>query len=163
MLAAVCGLSVVGQAQSTSIDTTGLRVRLGGVYVTEKATRRVTGNMIAVGLDYTIRTTARNETYLSADWYGKSGSGAKGNMFPILINQKFFTNEREDSGGRSYLTVGLGVVNIDVTSAKTVLGYRVGAGKEFGKNLFGELAFLGSTEANGSRANSFGAFIGYRF
>lgn len=160
-LAAVAGASI---AQSTAITADGLTLRLGAVYPLERATRKVTANMIGVGLDFPVRSlVTKADAYVSVDWYGKSASGAKGNMFPVMYNHRFYMNPLETEGKRSFFNVGLGIVQIDVTKAKTAFGARLGLGKEFSQNLSVEGVLLWSTDANGAKANSLAAFIGYRF
>lgn len=160
-LAAVAGASL---AQSTAITADGLTLRLGGVYPLERATRKITANMIGVGLDFPVRSlVTKADAYVSVDWYGKSASGAKGNMFPVMYNHRLYMNPSEAVGNRSFFNVGVGFVQIDVTKAKTTYGARFGLGKELGQNLSVEGVLLWSSDANGAKANSLAAFLGYRF
>ncbi|MCE9557632.1 MAG: hypothetical protein K8R88_01650, partial [Armatimonadetes bacterium] len=150
-------LAVAGFAQTKSlINTSGMSFRLGGVYPLEKATRNITGNMIALGADVEIPTSLMkgSASFFSVDWYGKSGSGAKGNFFPVMINQRF--GDVEES--KTYSFLGVGVVFIDVTNAKTVLGARGGFGTRLSSHTFAELTLLLSGNAGGAKASSVGAF-----
>jgi hypothetical protein len=162
----ILGLATVSSfAQSpSSINFSGLTVRLGGIYPWEKKTRSVTGNMLAVGLSIPMPRPllSKGESYVSIDWYGKSAGGAKGNMFPVMINQRFFMDPNEDEGRRSYFDLGLGIVHMDITSAKTVPGLRAVMGKELSDKLIGEIALVLSGDANKAKANSIGFFLGWK-
>lgn len=157
------GLASLGSAQ---IQTpTNMALRLGVAYPIDNTTRDTVKNFIGVGVDYFFDRSlvAGGETYLSADWLGKSGSGAKGNAFPIMLNQRWYNNNSTESDLRSYFFLGAGVAVVDVTSTKTVLAGRAGYGKMFGEHLFGELNFVLSDDAHGARATSAGVYLGYRF
>ena len=106
----------------------------------------------------------QGQTVISFDWLGKSGSGAQGNVFPIMLNQRFYNDDADGrSYGRSYYQFGVGLAIIDVTATDTVLAARAGFGKEFGENTFGEVNFIYSEAGGGARATSLGFYIGYRF
>lgn len=163
-IAAIAGVAVAQNSTLSSIDGSGLRLRVGAVYPWESATRKVTKNMVAVGVDFPIMNLLKKgESYVSVDWYGKSASGAKGNMFPVMVNQRLYLNDKEAAGSRTYVAIGVGIVHMDVTKAKTAYGARFALGKELSDNLSFEAAMVGSTEASGTRANSIGVFLGYRF
>ncbi|MBS1704519.1 MAG: hypothetical protein JST40_01485 [Armatimonadetes bacterium] len=160
---AVLSLAMVVPAHA-DIDTSGLRLRVGGVYPFEQPTRRVTGNMIGIGLEFPLKVLSTvNQTYLSLDWLGKSGSGAKGNMFPFMVNQRYYLDKNPENGTRNYFFAGVGGVSIDVNKSKIAYGARLGLGRDFGENLFAEGTLLFSSDAAGAKANSFGVYLGYRF
>lgn len=148
-------------SQQSLINTTDLSIRLGGVYPLERTTRNVTKNMIAIGLDFEAPSNfvKGGKNYFSFDWYGKSGSGAKGNMFPIMFNVRL----GDEPGKQFYSFLGAGLVFMDVTSAKTVFGVRGGIGTRLNANIFAEAAAVLSGDANGAKANSVGVFVGYKF
>lgn len=165
VLAAV-GLVSVSCAQNIFEEPDNVAFRLGYVYPIDADLRDAAASYIGVGLD--LFPTGFNlfdegQTFVSFDWIGKSGSGAKGNLFPILLNQRYYNNDGGMGAGRSYYQFGLGVAVIDVNSTDTVLAARVGYGKEFGENLFGEANFIYSESGAGVRATSLGFYIGYRF
>lgn len=161
MVALAAVAAVKAQTDYTPVN---LSIRGGAAYIFDDVTRRLTGTMFTAGIDYFIDTKwfKNSETSLSIDWYGKSGNGTKGNMFPVMLNQRFYQKGRE-VGHRTYGFFGLGAVSVDITKAKTVLGARFGYGVELGPALFTEGVLLISDEANGARANNIAWYIGYRF
>jgi hypothetical protein len=162
---AALGLAAVSSAQSNFLEEpTNIAFRLGYVYPIDSGMRDVASSYIGVGADFFtgIRLLKNAETTISIDWFGKSGSGAKGNAFPIMINQRIYNGDAT-VGGRSYFFFGAGVVFADITNADTVLGARVGYGRELGENLFAEGIFTYSEAAKGSRVTSLGFYLGYRF
>ncbi len=166
VLLATAAMASLSFAQPTvgGIDATGLRLRLGAVYPLEGATRKITGNMLAIGLDFPVRSLAKTgEAYLSADWYGKSGSGAKGNIFPVLYNQRINVDKDPEATQRTYIMVGAGIAHIDVKKAKTAYAMRFALGKELSDTVFAEGGLLWTTDGGGVKGNAFGFFLGYRF
>lgn len=163
MLAAM-GTVVAAHAQTQDYTPVNVALRGGGVYIFDDATRSVTGNMIGIGIDYFIDTKwfENSETSFSFDWLGKSASGAKGNAFPLLLNQRWYTAGTE-RGNRTYGFVGLGVYIIDVNKSDTVFGGRIGFGIELGENIFTEGSIWLSDGASGARISGIGGYIGYRF
>lgn len=163
---AALGSAAFGSAQTVGTPT-NLAFRLGYAYPIDNETRDLVRNFIGVGADYffTRSLLSGGETTISFDWLGKSGSGSKGNIFPICINQRWYGNNGMDmeAGHRSYFQLGAGVAIVDVTSTKTVLAGRAGYGVEFGEHIFGELNLVFSDDAHGARATSVGAYLGYRF
>lgn len=165
VLAAV-GMSALSCAQSGLLDEpTNIAFRIGYVYPVDNVMRNISNSYIGVGVDlfpsgFTLIHGA--ETSISFDWFGKSGSGAKGNAFPVLINQRWYSDD--NGSGRSYFFVGAGVAFIDLVNSDTVLAGRIGYGKEFGQNTFGELTFNYSDGATGGgRATALSFHFGYRF
>ncbi len=166
LLAAAVGVVSAAHAQATADYTpTNLSVRLGFGYPLDDAVRDLTKTLIGVGVDFRLNTALikGSETFISADWLGKSGNGAKGNIFPIMINQKFNSSMAADIFPRTYGFVGVGVAIIDVKSTSTAIGARGGFGVEFGPNIFSEATLVISDNAGGAKANTVGLYIGYRF
>ncbi|MDK3161119.1 hypothetical protein QPK87_31855 [Kamptonema cortianum] len=162
---AALGLAAIGSAQTNYLESPqNISLRLGYVYPVDARMRDVANSYIGVGVDFhtNLRLLEGASTSLSVDWFGKSGSGAKGNAFPIMVNQRWYTGDEYDPG-RSYFFVGAGIAVVDITSTKTVLAGRVGYGKFVGENIFGELAFTYSDGANGARATALGFYLGYKF
>lgn len=159
------GLTAISSAQVNYLEPpTNVSFRLGYVYPVDSAMRDIAGSYIGVGVDFVtdIRLLQDATTMLSFDWMGKSGSGAKGNAFPILLNQRFYMKGSEPER-RDYFQVGVGIAIVDLTSTKTVLAGRIGVGRELGDALFGELNFNYSDGANGARATALGFYLGYKF
>jgi hypothetical protein len=162
LVLAALGASAFATAQIE--EPTNLSLRLGWAYPIDNATRDATRNLIGVGADYYFQRSllGNGETTLSVDWLGKSGSGAKGNIFPIMLNQRWYNNV-SDEMRRTYFFLGAGVAIVDVTSTDTVLAGRAGFGIELSEHLFGEATLIHSDAAGGARATSVGFYIGYRF
>ena len=162
---AALGGAVLASAQTVATPT-NLALRIGVGYPIDNTTRDLVKNFIGVGFDYFFERSLMEggETSLSVDWLGKSGSGSKGNIFPIMLNQRWYNpNAMGEDAKRSYFFLGAGVAVVDIVSTKTVLAARGGYGMEFGEHLFGELNLTISDDANGARANSAAIYIGYRF
>lgn len=163
LVLASLGIAAFSSAQSFE-QPSNIAFRLGYVYPIDSVTRDTVKGFIGVGADFfpNFQILKNAETTISLDWLGKSGSGAKGNMFPIMINQRFYSNDV--SGERkSWFSFGAGVAIIDITSTKTVLAIRGSYGMMLGENLFAEIPLLYSDSAGGARATSVGFYIGYRF
>lgn len=171
MFAAIAGAAAtVSMAQTSGIQTpTNLAFRLGGAYSIDASTRDFVKTFIGVGADIFLQKSLlpgnNTETTVSLDWLGKSGSGAKGNMFPLMINQRWYS---VPTGGaldqnRFYYFGGLGVAIIDISTTKTVFAARGGVGYEFNRNVFAEAVLLYTEPANKIRGSAIGAYIGYRF
>lgn len=166
VLAAV-GLVSMGCAQSVFEEPTNIAFRLGYVYPIDANLRDAAPNYIGVGIDFFPTGWSllkEGQTVVSFDWLGKSGSGAQGNVFPIMLNQRIYGDPPGVATfGRTYFQFGLGVAIIDVNSTDTVLAARVGMGKEFGEKIFGEVNFIYSEAGGGARATSLGFYVGYKF
>ncbi|MCW5937301.1 MAG: hypothetical protein KIT11_08350 [Fimbriimonadaceae bacterium] len=165
LILAALGLAALAPAQTVQTPT-NLAFRIGYVYPIDAKTRDSVRNFFGIGAEYFFNhSLVRNgELTLSADWLGKTGSGDKGNIFPIFLNQRFYGGSRTgDEYNRSYFYVGAGIAIVDVTRTDTVLAARVGWGMEFGEHLFGETTLIHSDDASGARATSLGFYLGYRF
>ncbi|ARU42166.1 hypothetical protein C0431_03330 [bacterium] len=163
-LLAAIGLGAISSAQVNYLTPpSNISFRLGYVYPVDSVMRDIAPSFIGFGVDIPVdfKLTEDAVTVLSFDWMGKSGSGAKGNAFPILLNQRFYVGD--EAVRRSYFQAGVGVAIVDLTNTKTVLAARVGYGMEFGDALFGEINFNYSDAANGARATALGFYVGYRF
>ena len=157
-------------AQTTIETPSNISVRLGWAYPLDSDTRAITGNLLGVGFDYFLNRTlipgANGETYISADWLGRSASGSKGNMFPLMLNQRWYSAPSMvggADGNRTYYFVGAGAYVMDVTNTKTVFGARVGLGMELGEKLFAEANLSYTEAANFRRGSNIAIYIGYRF
>jgi hypothetical protein len=146
-----------------------LTVRAGIVFPLDDPLRNVSRTFFGLGADYTIpalRLIPRGETYVSFDWLIRNQRGDRGNIFPIMLNQRFHVQPTDPAQAhRVYGFVGLGAVILDVQPAATRFGGRFGMGIEFNDNLVGEVAVVLSdrTRDTNIRANSIGLYLGYRF
>lgn len=161
---AAIGLAAVSTAQWNT--PTNISFRIGWVYPIDSGLRDVAPNYIGAGVDYYPDfqlLKGNGETFISFDWIGKSGSGEKGNLFPILLNHKFYAAGSTPNEPRSYFTLGAGVAIVDVTSTNTVLGAKIGAGRELNQNLFFEGNLFYTDSSGGVHGTSLGFYLGYRF
>jgi hypothetical protein len=104
ILAASFGLAAMASAQAQDITPTNIAIRAGVAYPLDNGTRSITHTLIGAGMDYyfPVRYIRDSDTFLSIDWLGKSGNGAKGNIFPIMLNQKWYSANQTYFGTRSY-------------------------------------------------------------
>lgn len=166
VLAALGGLAAASSAQSLE-SPTNIAFRLGIAFPFDERTRDATGNLLDVGADFFLNRSLikgeRTETFFSVDWLSKSGNGSKGNMFPILVNQRWYSPQTMGDENRTYFHAGLGVALMDIGHSETVLAGRFGGGMEFSRHLFGEANFLVTGDADGYRGTSIAFQVGYRF
>lgn len=170
-IAVVAGLAAfasLGLAQS--IDTpTNIALRVGYAYPLDNQTRDLVKGFLGAGVDIFLTKSLlpgeRTETAISLDWLGKSSSGSKGNVFPLLVTQRWYTDSAANAIGlgRYYYLGGVGVAVVDVTSTKTVLALKAGLGFEINNNIFAEASFLYTEKANNARGTNLGFHLGYRF
>ncbi len=152
-------------------NPTDLSVRVGAAFPLDKSTRsNMNDVLMGIGFDYFLPRAlvpgANGESTISVDWLSKSIQGSGGNMFPIMLNQRWYNNEGYTGLGdrRTYFFAGIGLVVIDFGgSSNTSFGGRAGIGVEFGEHLFGEASLVLSDEHNGASATNVGLWLGYRF
>jgi hypothetical protein len=166
-LVAVLGISSVASAQSRdAIDLYpyNFSVRAGAVFPIDSTFSRVGNTLIGLGFEYDFGRSllAGGETYLSLDYQTAGFQGNRGSAFPIAINQRFYTGNRE-IGNRTYAFVGIGVTVVDVVSTDTVLSARGGVGLELGERTYAEGTLFIGDKTGGVRPNAIGLFLGYRF
>ncbi len=169
ILTVVATSGVAGaQYNQTKLDVkpAGVTFRGGAVLPVDNKLRDVSNLFIGLGAEYmfTHQFLSNSETYLSIDWFGKSSSGEKGNLFPVCLNQRFYTGSSRYGTGRSYYFVGAGVTFIDVGNSTDKLGVRGGVGTEIGPSVILEVAgYLSGKDSDGVSGTAVGAYIGYRF
>lgn len=165
-LAGTLAVSGLASAQTGgSYYPINLSLRLGAVFPIDDRMSDLGNSLFGLGIDYRIDKSffEGGETFFSLDWFTGTTTGRKGNIFPIMVNQKWFTRGAEE-GGRSYVFVGAGAVIVDVSGSDTVLGARAGAGMELGQAFFAEGTFYVSDRAKGDLRNTAVAlWLGYRF
>ena len=158
-------LSAFASAQRDFGQPVNLAFRGGFVYSLDNFTRTQLGNLIGIGVEFFLDRSLLEggETTLSLDWLGRGLNGDKGNLFPIMLNQRWYTGGDYESANRTYFFVGAGVAIIDVVNTNTVIAGRSGLGAEFGEHIFGEITLVYSDASAGARASSIGLYLGYRF
>ena len=158
-------MSAFATAQDGFGTPVNLSFRAGFVYSIDNVTRNVTGNLIGFGAEFYLERSLipGGETTISLDWMGKGLNGDKGNMFPFMLNQRWYTGGDYESANRTYYYIGVGVAIIDIFNTNTVAAARLGVGIEFGEHLFSEITLVYSDSSAGARASSFGVYLGYRF
>ncbi len=175
MAMALAAIGIVGgafaQNDSTKIDATPsyLTIKGGILFPLDSGLRDASDFWGTVGFDYEFPTqlVRGSTTFASVDWWFRTTSGSNGNVFPLAINQKFFSKGGNGryAEGRNYFFIGAGVAIIDVagkSSGKWML--RGGVGTEIGPNINAEAVATFSDEGrNGVRANGIGVVLGYRF
>lgn len=162
---AALGTAGAASAQTKTIDLTpvGVTVR-GGVVLPLDSTLESLGNsLIGIGLEYQLNRSylPKGETFVALDYFSPRVAGDKGSVFPLTINQRWYTDE--NALRRRYYFLGIGASFIDIVNAETAIGIRGGFGAELGDRLIAEVAGYLSDKAGGARANAVGVYLGYRF
>lgn len=167
--AAALGFVGVASAQPIDAAPSNLTFRGGVVFPLDDNLREASDLFFGVGIDYLfpnqIIRAGNSETYFSVDWFVKGTSGARGNVFPLAINQRFYSDVSGISRyGRTYFTLGLGAAVIDVNRSATRFLVRGGVGVELGPNVVAEaIATFSDKTRDNVRANALGVYVGYRF
>jgi hypothetical protein len=174
MAAALAAVGIVGGAmaqQDTKIDATPsyLTFRGGLLFPLDDNLRESSDLFGGIGIDYEFPTQLirGSLTYASIDWWFRTSNGDNGNVFPIAINQRFYSKGGSQfyDEGRSYFFVGAGVAIIDVAGKSTGKWMiRGGVGMEIGPNVIAEGVITFSDESSTKvRANGIGVYLGYKF
>jgi hypothetical protein len=175
MAMALATIGIVGgafaQSDSTRIDATpsDLTLRGGLIFPLDDNLREASDLFAGIGLDYDFRTQLirGSTTFFSAEWWLRASNGDNGNVFPLAINQRWYTGRQSPyyDGGRFYFFAGIGAAIIDVageSNAKWMV--RGGIGAELGPNIVAEGVFTWSDESSTKvRASGLGVWIGYKF
>jgi hypothetical protein len=167
LAASAFGLGAAAVAPAQAIDATpsGISFRGGLVVALDKDLRDRDKTWAGIGLDYTFTTQylKGGETYIGIDYIFNSSSGNKGSYWPVMLAHRFYQQDGADEGSRTYLIAGIGAVFFDITSSEVGAGIKLGVGREFGPNIFGEAKLFLSEAREGINANSLGFYLGYRF
>lgn len=161
---ATVGMATFASAQSDSMNNISLR---GGV--AWPTTADLNGTFIGAGVDFDFGKSffgGKGTTYFSFDWLSKSTQGTRGNLFPIMLNQKFMLQYSEAEGSLPvYGFIGVGACIIDADPAATVLAGRVGLGAMLNTNFFleGDFVMTGRARASHLLGNHVGLYLGYKF
>ena len=160
--ALIATLAVAGAAQAQVPGQfampQGLRLRAGVALPVDEDLRQYGRSFFGFGLDYELSDSfiPMSTSYLSADWMFNTSQGDKGNIFPIMLNQRFYAGPVANAvvGSRPYFFAGLGVVILDANGSSMLLGGRAGLGVEFGDRMFGEVSVVVSARASNSGASA---------
>lgn len=163
-LTAVAGVVAAQSDQTLDLTPSNIQIR-GGIYLPfDQNLRSISDNYAAIGVDiiFPQEWIPKSKTYLSIDWLAKSLSGAHGNVFPVMINQKWYGQTYNNM--LTYMFVGAGATFFDVYSSDVVFGARAGVGVDLGPNVFLEGTYYWSDESSGNVSNIGAAFyLGYRW
>jgi hypothetical protein len=160
------GAAALSSAQAIDATPSGISVRGGVIIAIDEELREVQNLWGGLGLDYTFdkQYMRGSETYISLDWIFHRWGGDKGTFWPLMLGQKFYRGGNDLGEERMYFNVGLGAVFFDIGQSDTVFGGKVGLGKEFGPNIFGEATlYLSEENKFGFNAASIAFWLGYRF
>jgi hypothetical protein len=167
LFAAIGACTVASAQQEPAVyDATNFSVKGGVALPLDSNLTNVASSFLALGVEYQIPQSLipGADTYFSLDWFTKGFQGEKTNIFPFMINARYFLGKDQLAGRRHYVFVGLGVDFIDIYSSSTVVGARAGLGTELGENIFTEAAvYVGDQATGGIHPNAVAAFLGYRF
>jgi hypothetical protein len=169
-LAALVGAAAMSHAQLNMQQPTNLAFRLGiGLPFDEETRDHIGSTLLGVGVDYfferALIPSANGETYISIDWLARGSNGEHGNMFPIMLNQRWYAmDDNPNDDRRTYFFAGLGAAFMDIDESDTVLAGRVGLGAELGPNIFGEANLvLTGPDSGGFHGTGINFYVGYRF
>lgn len=170
-IAAAFGLCGAASAQFQtpySGEPHGVTIRGGIAFPFDSHLRDISKTFIGAGLEYSLthEWIPNSTTFLSVDWFGKNANGQKGNVFPLAINQRFYTGKsvRKLNDTRAYWFVGVGYTFVDVTSSFNKPSARGGVGADIGPNFVLEAAgYVSGKGPDGVSANAIGIYAGYRF
>lgn len=144
-----------------------LTFRAGLAFSFDDSTRDVAGTLFGLGLDYYLEGSLlgrEGDSYVSFDWIQGTKSGSNVQMFPLMINQKWYGEPRNiDGSQRTYWFLGAGIAFIGNNDTVTTFAARGGVGMELSDTLLVEGTVLFGTAARGVRSNSIGVYLGYRF
>lgn len=165
---AICGATAVIAAAAipasaqNALNEGQFSARIGLFLPFESALRNPADIWFAAGGDYELNRGLfpNAATVFSVDWYSQNG-GARGNVFPLIISQRFYSQGVER---RTYFQVGLGAAIIDQNNSDTVFALRGGVGMDFNDRFFWEANFLWTGDpSGGTSATGAAGFLGVRF
>ena len=168
--AMVCA-AAMSSAQLNWETPSNIAARGGVVYPFDESTRNGMGDLplgfgVEIYLDRPFFDGA-GEASITLDWFARGLNGDKGNIFPICLNQRFYSTDPAVTpiGERSYYFVGVGMAFIDVLGGSTEESFagRIGAGKELGLHTYMEAVFTVTEDTSSGNGTSAGVYLGYRF
>lgn len=167
LAAATVGFSAISMAQA-DLSAGSFSIRAGVAWPT---TANLNGTFIGAGIDYDFGKSLfgggmGSSTFFSFDWLSKSTSGRRGNIIPIMLNQRFSLATGESEGSLPlYGFIGVGAAILDFSPTSTQLAGRFGLGANLNTNVFFEGAFVltGRGKGNNIQGNHIGVYLGYKF
>lgn len=165
--AASVGFSALSIAQDTWSQGS-FAIRAGVAFPT---TANLNGTYLGLGVNFDFNRSLfgnaqGSSTFLSFDWLSKSSAGRRGNIIPIMLNQRFSLSTSETEGQIPlYGFIGVGAAILDFSPASTQLAGRFGFGANLNENMFLESAFVftGRGKGNGIQGNHIGVYLGWKF
>ncbi len=165
--AASIGFSAISMAQA-DLAAGSFSLRAGIAWPT---TSNLNGTFIGAGFDYDFGKSLfgggmGSSTFFSFDWLSKSTSGRRGNIIPLMLNQRFSLSTGETEGSLPlYGFLGLGAAILDFSPTSTQLAGRFGIGANLNTNVFFESAFVltGRAKTSGIQGNHIAVYVGYKF
>lgn len=162
---AALGTAGAASAQTRIIDLqpVGVTVRGGVVLPLDSTLERLNNSLIGIGIEYQMNRSllSKGETFIALDYFTPRVAGNKGSVWPLTINQRWYTDE--NALRRRYYFLGIGASFIDIVNSETAIGVRGGFGAELGDRIIAEVSGYLSDKAGGARANAVGVYLGYRF
>lgn len=159
------GAAAMSSAQVLDPTPSGISLRAGVVIPIDDPISDISELWGGLGLDYafTKQFLPNGETYVSLD-YIFNNIGGRNSWWPLMLGHRFYRGGNDLGEERMYLNVGLGAIFTNLGTSETVFGGKVGIGKEFGPNIFGEITlFLAEDNRFGQNVSCFGAWLGYKF
>lgn len=164
-LGAGCALLGIGslpaQAQFDMSKVT-MGIRAGAFFPFDDSMRDLSDIWFTLGIEgeFSAALIPNATTVVSVDWMSYN-SGARDNVFPIIVSQRWYTGEL---GRRTYFQVGIGAAVTDFGPADFLFAARGGVGMEFTEQYFVE-ANLFWTEKDKADNRVFGVagYVGIRF
>ena len=163
---AALGTAGAASAQTRTLDLspTGISVRGGVVLPIDNKLEDLGTNLLGIGVEYSLPTPlirGGGETFLSLDYIAPRIAGDKGSVWPLAVNQRWYTGS--DALRRSYAFLGVGITFVDTDSSGSTIGVRGGFGTELGDRIFAEVGGFLSDKVKGTRGSGVGLYLGYRF
>jgi hypothetical protein len=150
-------------AQQTTVDVTGLTVKLGTMFPLDDNVSSVADSFLSLGLEWQggPGLTKFGEGYLSFDYYGRSLSFKRGSASLVTFNQRIYKESTDPN--RTYVLFGGGLGFLNFGSAETVFVGRAGVGKRLSDHSFVEAVGTLSSPGGGVSFNTLGLYFGYKF
>lgn len=159
-------VSATSFAQTREFDPTpsGIGFRIGIAIPSDSALRDIDDTWTSLGVDYNIENSIlrTGNSFISLDYFSKNLSGTGGQVWNLMLGNRFFPNTTA-GGYNLYFLAGLGTVVLDGDDREFKFGGIIGAGLELGPALFMEGRYSVSEKVDGINPGMLGIYLGYRF